>query len=204
MGENKDSFFGKILLKNIDEEIPINVSPIDTSAKNSPSTRKRNSFFAQTEESELIQSLKNQISSLKIEITLLRDDLKGKDYVVRTLLNMKGKSIGDCTSTSCNKLSSAISPRKNTIEIRDTPAENAPKKTIIELKNAVHGSYNNSNLGKDKSSIGKTRTNPKKIQKYNIANRAEEKNEKKQKKRYKIGKKNLKSSVRNHLIPTLM
>ena len=27
MGENKNSFFDKILLKNIDEEIPVNVNP---------------------------------------------------------------------------------------------------------------------------------------------------------------------------------
>ena len=33
MGENNDSFFDKILLKNIDEEIPIDVNLIDTPAK---------------------------------------------------------------------------------------------------------------------------------------------------------------------------
>ena len=33
MGENNDSFFDRILLKNIDEEIPIAVNPIDISAK---------------------------------------------------------------------------------------------------------------------------------------------------------------------------
>ena len=64
MGENNDSFFDKILLKNIDEEIPIDVNLIDTSTKNSPSTTRTNSFSAQTKESELLQSLKNQISSL--------------------------------------------------------------------------------------------------------------------------------------------
>ena len=53
---------------------------------------------------------------------------------------------------------------------------------MIEPKNAIHGSYNNSNLEKDKSSIDITRTNPKKIQKYNSANRVEKKTEKKQKK----------------------
>ena len=39
MGENSDSFFDKTLLKNIDEERPIGVSLIDTSAKNSASTK---------------------------------------------------------------------------------------------------------------------------------------------------------------------
>ena len=60
----------------------------------------KNNFPAQTKESEPLQSLKNQISSLKSEITFLREELKEKDYAVRTLLNMKCKSIDDCTSTS--------------------------------------------------------------------------------------------------------
>ena len=77
-------------------------------------------------------------------------------------------------------LPSAKSPRKNRTEISDTPTENTPKEAIIEPKNVVHGSYNNNNLGKDKSSIDITRTNLKQNQKYNTANSAEEKNEKKQ------------------------
>ena len=147
MGENNDSFFDKMLLKNIDEEITIDVNLI-----NSPSTTRtstvskqenyvdndkkydetaenrhkkeillelKNNFSAQTKESELLQSLKNQISSLKSEITFLREELKEKDYVVRTLLNMKCKSIDDCTSTSCINRPSAKSLRKNRIEISD-------------------------------------------------------------------------------------
>ena len=58
MGENNDSFFDKILLKNIDREIQINVNFIDTFAKISPSATKTNSFSAQTKESEFLQSLK--------------------------------------------------------------------------------------------------------------------------------------------------
>ena len=38
MGESNNSFFDKVLLKNIDEEIPIDVNLKDTPAKNSPST----------------------------------------------------------------------------------------------------------------------------------------------------------------------
>ena len=212
MGENNDSFLDKMLLNNIDEEIPIDVNLINTPAKNLPSTKRtstvsnqenyiendkkydettenrhkkdelKNSFSAQTKESELLQSLKNQISSLKSEITFLRGELKEKDYVVRTLLNMKCKSIDNYTSTSCINCPSAKSPRKNRIEISDTPAENTPKKTIIEPKNAVHRSYNNNNLEKDKSSIDITRTNLEKIQKFNTANNAEKESEKKQKK----------------------
>ena len=52
-----------------------------------------------------------------------------------------------------------ISQKKNRIEISDTSAQNRPKETIIEPKNVVHGSGNNNNLGKDKSSIDTTRTN---------------------------------------------
>ena len=103
MGENNDSFFEKILLKNIDEGIPIDVNLIDTSAKISPSTTRTNSLSAQTKESELLQSLKNQIFSLKSEITFLREELKEKDYVAGTLLNMKCKSIDNCISKSCSK-----------------------------------------------------------------------------------------------------
>ena len=72
---------------------------------------------------------------------------------------MKCKSIDNCISTSCNNLPSAKSPRKNRTETGDTPAENTPKETIKEPKNVVHGSYNNNNLRKDKSSIDITRTN---------------------------------------------
>ena len=60
------------------------------------------------------------------------------------------------------------------------PAENKPKEAIIEPKNAVHGSFNNNNLGKDKSSIDITWTNPQKNQKYNTTNREDKKNQKKQ------------------------
>ena len=72
---------------------------------------------------------------------------------------MKCKSIDDCTSPSCINRPSAKSPRKNRIEMSDTPAQNTPRETIIEPKNAVHGSYNNNNLEKDKSSIDITQTN---------------------------------------------
>ena len=158
MGENNDSFLDKMLLNNIDEQIPIDVNLINTPAKNLPSTKRtstvsnqenyiendkkcdettenrykkdelNNSFSAQMKESELLQSLKNQISSLKSEITFLQGELKEKDYVVRTLLNMKCKSIDSYTSTSCINCPSAKSPRKNRIERSDTPAENIPKK----------------------------------------------------------------------------
>ena len=52
---------------------------------------------------------------------------------------MKCKTIDDCTSTSCNILPSAKSPRKNRIEISDTPAQNTPKETIIEQKMSFMG-----------------------------------------------------------------
>ena len=72
----------------------------------------KNNFSAQTKESELFQNLKNQISSLKSEITFLQEELKEKDYVVRTLFDMKCKSIDNRTSTSCNDRPLVKSPRK--------------------------------------------------------------------------------------------
>ena len=38
MGENNDSYFKKVILKNIDENIPINVDPSNTPEKNCVST----------------------------------------------------------------------------------------------------------------------------------------------------------------------
>ena len=93
-----------MLLKNIDEEIPIDVNLINPPGKNLPSTTRtftmpsqenyiendkkcdetrenrltkeillelKNNFSAKTKESEFLQSLKNQISSLKNQITFL-------------------------------------------------------------------------------------------------------------------------------------
>ena len=112
MGENNDLFLNKMLLKYIDEEIPIDINLINTPAKNLTSTTRtptvlnqenyiendkkydettenrhkkeillelKNNFSAQTKESELLQSLKNQISSFESEITFLREELKEKD-----------------------------------------------------------------------------------------------------------------------------
>ena len=47
MGENNHSFFDKMLLKNIDEEIPIDVNLINTPAKNSPSTTRTSAMTNQ-------------------------------------------------------------------------------------------------------------------------------------------------------------
>ena len=47
MGENNDSLFDKMLLKNIDEEIPIDVNLINTPAKYSPSTTRTSTVSEQ-------------------------------------------------------------------------------------------------------------------------------------------------------------
>ena len=62
------------------------------------------------------------------------------------------------------------------------PCREYTKGNNYRTQNAVHGSFHNNNLGKDKSYIDIIRTNPKKIKKYNTANSTEEKNEKNQKK----------------------
>ena len=48
MGESNDSFFENVPLKNIDEDIPINVDLSDTPEKNSVSTM-RTSIISKTE-----------------------------------------------------------------------------------------------------------------------------------------------------------
>ena len=47
MGENNDSLFDKMLLKNIDEEIPIDVNLRNTPAKYSPSTTRTSAVSEQ-------------------------------------------------------------------------------------------------------------------------------------------------------------
>ena len=102
MGESNDSFFENILLKTIDEEIPINVdvskiikSTISKSKKHIDKSyvesvkselkkeilfELRHRFSAQKKENEhleeFIQRINDQISTLKSEINFLREKLK--------------------------------------------------------------------------------------------------------------------------------
>ena len=57
-----------------------------------------------------------------------------KDYVVRTLHDVKCKSIDDCTSASWNNLPSVKCHGKKRIQISDTPAHNTLKETIMNQK----------------------------------------------------------------------
>ena len=102
MGESNDSFFENILLKTIDEEIPISVdvskiikSTISKSKKHIDKSyvesvkselkkeilfKLRHRFSAQKKENEhleeFIQRINDQISTLKSEINFLREKLK--------------------------------------------------------------------------------------------------------------------------------
>ena len=96
MGENNDSYFEKVLLKNIDEDIPINVDLSNTPEKNSVSTIRTPKSELKNENllelhrrfptekkgnehlGEFIESLNDQISTLKSEINFLREELKKK------------------------------------------------------------------------------------------------------------------------------
>ena len=84
MGEYKDSFSWQYFIEKYRRR-NTDVSLIDAPAKKISSTTKTYSFSAQTKESKLLQSLENQISSLKNEITFLWEELNEQDYVVRTL-----------------------------------------------------------------------------------------------------------------------
>ena len=121
MGENNDSYFEKVLLKNIDEDIPINVDLSNTPEKNAVSTIRtskseiknkillelQHRFPAEKKKGnehleEFIQSLNDQISTLKSEINFLREELKKKDHVKRLLLNMRCKPSENCGTTLCS------------------------------------------------------------------------------------------------------
>ena len=51
---------------------------------------------------EFLQSLNDQISTLKSEINFLRGESKEKDHVIRILLNTRCKPSEDCCTTSYN------------------------------------------------------------------------------------------------------
>ena len=138
MGENNDLYFEKVLLKNIDEDIPINVDLSNTPEKSSVSTIRtskselkneillelQHSFPAEKIENEhlekFIQSLNDQISTLNSEINFLREELKEKDHVIRLLLNMRCKPSENCGTTSCsNHPSGKYSDRSNNNDINN-------------------------------------------------------------------------------------
>ena len=141
MRESNDSFFENVLLKNINEDIPINIDLSDTPEKDSASTMRTSTIskteryidkiYDETVKSELkkeillelqhrfpsekkgnehleefIQSLNDQISTLKSEINFLREELKEKDHVVRVLLNMRCKPSENYGTTSSSNYSS--------------------------------------------------------------------------------------------------
>ena len=73
MGENINSFFDKILLKSIDEEIAIDMSFIDTPAKNLPITTRTSTVsklenYIDKKYDKTVES--RQKSKILIELTL--------------------------------------------------------------------------------------------------------------------------------------
>ena len=143
MGENNDSYFEKVLLKNIDEDIPINVDLSNTPEKNSVSTIRtskselKNEMLLELQSrfpaekkgnehlQELIQSLNDQISTLKSQINFLREELKEKDHVIGLLLNMRCKPSENCGTTLCsNHQSGKYSDRSNNNDINNNRSIN--------------------------------------------------------------------------------
>ena len=76
MGENSDSLFDKILLKNIDEEIPIVVNLINTPAKNSPSTTRTSTVSKQENYIDNDKKYDETAESLHKKKILLVNNLK--------------------------------------------------------------------------------------------------------------------------------
>ena len=65
MGENNDLFLNKMLLKYIDEEIPIDINLINTPAKNLPSKQERRRCRTRK---AILKMIKNMSKQQKIDI----------------------------------------------------------------------------------------------------------------------------------------
>ena len=90
-----------------------------------PSEKKENERFE-----EFTQSLIDQISILKSEINFLREELKGKDHVVRILLNMRCKSSENYGTTLCSNHSSGKSSDWNSNNNNDINSNNISRNKI--------------------------------------------------------------------------
>ena len=139
MGENNDLYFEKVLLKNTDEDIPINVDLSNTPEKSSVSTIRtlkselkneillelQHRFLAEKKGNEpiekFIQSLNDQTSTpLNSKINFLREELKEKDHVIRLLPNMRCKPSENCGTALCsNDPSGKYSDRSNNNDINN-------------------------------------------------------------------------------------
>ena len=185
MGESNDSFFEKILLQNIDEDIPINADLPDTPEKNSLSTMRTSTIskteryidkiYDETVKSELkkeilleldhrfpsdkkgsehfeefIQSLNDQISTLKSKINFLREELKEKDHVTRILLNVKCKSGENYGTTWCSNHSSGKSSDRSSNNNNDI--NNNINRNNINA-NISNNKINNNNISNNNNKI---------------------------------------------------
>ena len=182
MGENNDLYFEKVLLKNIDEDIPINVDLSNTPEKSSVSTIRtskselkneillelQHRFPVEKKENEhlekFIQSLNDQISTLNSEINFLREELKEKDHVIRLLLNMRCKPSENCGTTFCsNHPSGKYSDRSNNKDINNNRRINKINDNISNNK------ISNNNINNNNTSNNNISDNYN-INNYNISN----------------------------------
>ena len=100
---------------------------------------------------EFLQSLNDQISTLKSEINFLRGESKEKDHVIRILLNTRCKPSEDCCTTSYNNhlsLKSSDCSSNNNNRINSNVSRNKTNdisNNNISDNNNIDNNYNISN-----------------------------------------------------------
>ena len=116
-----------------------------------PSEKKENEHLE-----EFTQSLIDQISILKSEIKFLREELKGKDHVVRILLNMRCKSSENYGTTLCSNHSSGKSSDWNSNNNNDINSNNISR-------NKINDNISNNTINTDNKRNNNNKTNNSKI-----------------------------------------
>ena len=108
-------------------------------------------FLAEIKETKtldkLIQSLNDQISTLKSEISLLQEELKEKDPVIRILLNMRCKPSENYRTSSCS---------------------NHLSRKSLERSSSNNNYYINNNISKNDNKINNNNINNNKASNNNI------------------------------------
>ena len=101
---------------------------------------------------EFIQSLNNQISTLKSEMNFLREELKERNHAVRILLNTRCKPSENYDTTSCSNHSSGKSSDRST-------SNNDINNNISRSKmndNISNNKINNNNISNNNNKIKNT------------------------------------------------
>ena len=94
---------------------------------------------------EFIQSLNDEISTLKSEINFLKEKLKEKDHVIRLLLNMRCKPSENCGTISCNNHPSGKSSARSGNNNKDINNNICMNKIINVSNNKIRNNNINNN-----------------------------------------------------------